>query len=168
MTQDEIKADGGGLRYNEGKLAMDLIPYEWEEALAVVLTRGAVKYERHNWRRGMSWSSVLACARRHILAFQKGESHDESEAGVHHLAAAAWNLLVLMTYDSWQIGTNDLPFSKLEKPLYVAPGPVLQAIMDSKRKIQASPVVQKAILEPEVKGTGSQGLGKAVVTADDA
>ena len=37
------------LRYNAGKLKFELIPPEWLEELALILTRGAVKYADWNW-----------------------------------------------------------------------------------------------------------------------
>ena len=92
------KEDGGGQRHDKGKIRMDLIPPEWEYALADVLTQGAEKYAERNWERGMDWSKPIGCARRHIAKFMMGERYDW-ETGCHHLAMAAWNLLALMTYD---------------------------------------------------------------------
>jgi hypothetical protein len=97
-----------GLRYDAGKLRMDLIPPEWEEGLAEVLTKGAEKYEPRNWELGMPWSKIIGSARRHLLKFQKGERYDP-ETGCHHLFMAAWNILALASYDVRGLGENDLP-----------------------------------------------------------
>lgn len=102
-----VKADGGGSRYNEGKNKLSLIPPEWIWGLGMLLTRGAMKYEIRNWERGMSWSAVLDSGLRHIMKFVAGERYDE-ETGCHHMVAAAWNMLVLMTYDIRDIGDMDL------------------------------------------------------------
>lgn len=106
---EAIKADGGGLRHDKGKNRMELIPPEWEYALADVLTKGSLKYEERNWERGMAWSKPVGCARRHLSKFMMGERYDW-ETGCHHLAMAAWNLLALMSYDLRGISDiRDLP-----------------------------------------------------------
>ncbi len=106
---------GGGMRMNAGKLRADLIPPEWEVALADVLTQGAKKYEPRNWEKGMSWSSMVGCMKRHINKFLAGERYDGNgfdvkagTTGCHHLAMVAWNALALMSYDLREIGVNDL------------------------------------------------------------
>lgn len=102
------KADGGGMRKNEGKVMLDLIPLEWIWGLGQVLTQGAEKYAVRNWERGMKWSYMLACGLRHVFKFAGGERYDQ-ESGCHHLFHAAWNFLALATYDLRNIGENDLP-----------------------------------------------------------
>lgn len=94
----EIVIDGGGLRYNDGKCRVELIPPEWPWALGMVLTRGAIKYDDRNWERGMSWSYMVGSIMRHVFKFMIGERYDK-ESGNHHLAHAAWNCLALMSYD---------------------------------------------------------------------
>lgn len=101
-------ADGGGLRKDDGKNKLDLIPPEWIWALGAVLTQGAEKYAVRNWERGMAWSKMIGCGLRHVFKFVCGERYDP-ESGCHHLAHAAWNFLALMTYDIRKIGENDLP-----------------------------------------------------------
>jgi hypothetical protein len=107
---EEQKADGGGLRLDTGKNRLDLIPPEWEAALGDVLTQGAKKYADRNWERGMAWSKMIGCAKRHRMKFEAGERYDP-ETGCHHLAMAAWNMLALMVYDIRDIGEDDLPKS---------------------------------------------------------
>ncbi len=109
-------AEGGGQRLNRGKLRMELTPAEWEIALADVSTKGSLKYEARNWEKGMGWSSMIGCMKRHINKFLAGERYDGEEfdldkgtTGCHHLAMVAWNALALMSYDLRQIGTNDFP-----------------------------------------------------------
>lgn len=107
ILKPTVVPDGGGLRYNEGKNQLELIPPEWIWGLAMVLTRGAVKYASRNWERGMKWSYPVGCALRHLLKFVCGERYD-AESGNHHLAMAAWNCLALMSYDIRGIGENDI------------------------------------------------------------
>jgi hypothetical protein len=108
-----------GLRFDGGKVQLELIPPEWIEALGQVLTKGAAKYEPRNWEKGMAWSKMIGCAMRHLLAFMKGERFDTKPdaqgrpgTGCHHLALAAINLLMLMSYDVRRVGDNDLPRTK--------------------------------------------------------
>lgn len=107
---------GGGLRFNKGKNLMELVPPEWEWALADVTTQGSKKYPARNWEKGMEWSAMIGCMKRHTAKFMAGESYDgpefnleKGETGCHHLAMVAWNALALMCYDLRGVGKNDLP-----------------------------------------------------------
>lgn len=93
------------LRFDSGKLRYDLIPPEWEEALALVLTKGAAKYADDNWQNSAGkpesfrWRRrCLASLRRHLAAWQRGE-HLDPEIETRHLAQVAWNALAIMWYD---------------------------------------------------------------------
>lgn len=108
-ARKQMKADGGGLRYNADKNRLDLLPVEWSLALGEVMTAGAKKYAARNWERGMSWSIMVGCALRHLYKFMRGERYDP-ETGCHHLAHCAWNVLALMSYDVRAIGQNDLVY----------------------------------------------------------
>ncbi len=139
MSGNEVIADGKGMRSNAGKNQLDLIPPEWIAGLGHVLTRGAYKYERRNFERGMRWGAVMASGLRHILAFVCGEKYDP-ETGCHHMAMAAWNMLTLMTYDIRKIGDNDL-VGKQEwmDAVAIAPGPALQAKIDEAIRERSGP-----------------------------
>lgn len=99
-----IKADGGGLRFNEGKPRYDLLPPEALDALAQHMLVGSRKYAERNWERGMSWGHCFAGLMRHAWAFWRGEDYDE-ETGTHHMIAAMWNCMALFTY--YQRGIGD-------------------------------------------------------------
>ena len=113
----ERKPDGKkeGLRFNEGKLAVDQIPPDIIKALAQVYTEGSKKYPKHNWTLGMDWSICIGCAERHFLAWKMGESIDE-ETGCHHLALAIWNLAALFIYEIYKKGTDDRFFQVVKDP----------------------------------------------------
>ena len=100
----------GGLRHNEGKNRLDLIPPEWITALGEVLTKGANKYEDRNWEKGMDWSKCYASLLRHAVAFWDGEDCDP-ETGLPHPAHVAWNALALLTYMSTHPDEDDRPSS---------------------------------------------------------
>ena len=87
------------LRFNAGKLRVDLIPWEWIYGLAALATKGAIKYAPRNWEQGGDWSNPMASLKRHLLAWERGEDYDK-ETGAHHLVAVAFNALELF---SWQI-----------------------------------------------------------------
>jgi hypothetical protein len=89
--------DEPGKTYDAGKLRFDLIPPEWEKALAEVMTAGAKKYADRNWEKGLSFSRRYGSARRHMNAYWSGEDFDK-ETGLPHLAHAAWNMLALLTF----------------------------------------------------------------------
>lgn len=94
---NDIKVDGKGERKNEGKLPIDLVPVSSTISLAKVLQSGAKKYSPNNWRRGMSWISVIACVERHLNAFKAGEDID-SESGLRHIEHILCNVAFLNEY----------------------------------------------------------------------
>lgn len=97
--------DNDALRYDEGKLRMDLIPAEWIEGLAEVLTMGANKYEARNWEKGMPWDKVYGPLQRHAWKFWGGEDTDP-ESNLSHLLHVAWNALALYSYQKRNLGND--------------------------------------------------------------
>lgn len=86
-------------RFNEGKLRYDLIPHEALKGVAQVLTFGAKKYGEDNWRKGLSWRSVLASAERHLEAFKSGEDYNVADdPGLMHIDHAITNLMFIKAY----------------------------------------------------------------------
>ncbi len=84
-------------KFDTGKPMMSLLsPYALEQ-VAMVLTFGAEKYDKHNWRKGMDWSRLLDASMRHINAFNNGEDIDQ-ESGLPHIAHAMCCLMMLLTY----------------------------------------------------------------------
>lgn len=96
-----------GLRYDQGKNRLDLIPAEWIWELGRVLTAGATKYNDRNWEKGMDWSKFVGPLQRHLNKFLRGEQIDE-ETECHHLTHVACNALMLMSYDLRGIGNDNL------------------------------------------------------------
>ena len=86
----------GGIKYDTGKLRLDLIPPEMHEALGKVLTFGAGKYGDRNWEAGIDEGRLYAAAQRHLLAHRKGELLDP-ESGLPHLYHAFCNLGMMCT-----------------------------------------------------------------------
>lgn len=101
------KARGdGGVKFDQNKRRVDLVPTEAINALADILTAGAVKYGRDNWRKGMDWSRVYGAAQRHMLAFWGGDDIDE-ESGMPHLWHALTNIAFLVSYQAMSVGRDD-------------------------------------------------------------
>jgi len=102
-----------GLRYDDNKLRVDLIPPQWIEGLAKVFTMGAKKYGDHNWKKGMKYSRMLASMQRHMLNWQKGEKMD-GESELNPLLHVAWNALALVYYeDHWMVKWDDREFKEV-------------------------------------------------------
>lgn len=137
------KADGGGLRYNEGKCRVELIPPEWPWALGMVLTRGAIKYADRNWERGMSWGYMVGSTLRHIFKFMCGERYDK-ESGNHHMAHAAWNCLGMMSYDVRGLHAfNDI--APTLPPLNPADSAIGQTVLDFTYTTMGPELMAKAL-----------------------
>ena len=88
--KDHITAD----RFNEGKMAWELVDFESLEPLVEVLMFGATKYSKDNWKKGQAITELLGSLFRHIIAFQKGEDLDE-ESGKSHIGHAMCNLMFI-------------------------------------------------------------------------
>lgn len=83
-----------GIKYDEGKSRIDLIPPDAVLEVAEVLTDGVDKYGAHNWREGIAYSRLYSAIQRHLLAFWKGNDVDES--GHRALAHACTDIMMLM------------------------------------------------------------------------
>lgn len=99
---------GSGARYNQGKADLSLIPIATLEDEARVWMYGEAKYKRFNWMKGMPWSVPLACAMRHLAAWQSGEDLDP-ESGQPHLAHVMCNIRMLTLYTKTYPEGDDRP-----------------------------------------------------------
>lgn len=88
----------------------DLIPPEFEWALAEAYGVGAMKYADRNWEKGYKWSLSVAALRRHLNAFMAGEWFDpESHGGkTPHIISVAWHAVALFIFRTRGLGTNDI------------------------------------------------------------
>lgn len=84
-----------GRKYDGGKPEYGLIPPLFLDDVAKVLTFGAHKYERDNWRYvDDAERRYFDALQRHIWAHKRGETIDP-ESGFSHLAHAACCLMFL-------------------------------------------------------------------------
>lgn len=89
----EAFATGSVRDTQEGKPRYGLIPVEALKRLAELYARGAVKYGKHNWRKGQPFERTYESLYRHLMQWASGERDED------HLAAVAWGAMALMTYE---------------------------------------------------------------------
>ena len=93
----------GGLKFDSGKLRYSLIPPETLKALAEVLTFGADKYQKDNWKLLENGKErYLDALYRHLEAYRSGEYLDK-ESGLPHLSHCLCNLAFIHYYEIHQI-----------------------------------------------------------------
>jgi hypothetical protein len=108
--------DNEGVKYDNDKLRVDLIPIDSLLEVAKVYTFGARKYKDNNWRLGIAWSRVFGALIRHSFAWFLGEDKD-SETGLSHMAHAAWCCLTLLNYVITKPEWDDRIQSKVDMQL---------------------------------------------------
>lgn len=84
-----------GVKYDQGKPRLDLIPSEALIELGKVLEYGARKYAVANWAKGIPYSRLIAAAMRHLAAYNAGQDIDP-ESGLSHISHAMCNLSFLI------------------------------------------------------------------------
>ena len=88
-----------GRKFDTNKLEYGLLPPLALEETVKVLTFGAQKYERDNWKKVPdSKRRYFDALERHVWAWKKGEIMDP-ESGIHHLAHAMCCLMFLYEHD---------------------------------------------------------------------
>lgn len=85
-----------GSKYDDAKPDWSLVQWRALDKYVRVLTFGATKYARDNWRQVPNLRHrYLAAALRHVAAYAVGESKDK-ESGEHHLAHAICCLMFVL------------------------------------------------------------------------
>lgn len=86
-------------RKNDGKTKMSFV-LELDKALdgiCRVMTFGATKYGRGNWKKGRPVTDTVDSLMRHLVAYMNGEDRD-SESGELHVDHISTNALFLATF----------------------------------------------------------------------
>lgn len=104
-----------GIRHDEGKPQISLVPPESINALASVLTKSIVRYEPRNWEKGMDWSRCYDSLQRHLIAWWGGQDKDP-DSGLSHLWHALANLTFLVTYEQRGRGRDNRPKEEVQLP----------------------------------------------------
>jgi hypothetical protein len=95
-----------GIKHDEGKPRMELLPMDALLEVAKVLTGGAHKYGDKNWLKGMKHSRLYGAMLRHLQASMMKVDLDP-EFGIDHLAHCACCCLFLLTYHLRNLGEDD-------------------------------------------------------------
>jgi hypothetical protein len=85
------------MKFDTGKVPINLVPSRAIIAAAEVFAFGAQKYGANNWRKDMNKFPVsrhFASIQRHLLAWNEGEDIDP-ESGLPHLHHAMTQLMIL-------------------------------------------------------------------------
>jgi dATP/dGTP diphosphohydrolase len=99
----------GGARRTDRKPRFDLIPIEFLEAVAAVLTRGAARYGPFNWKRGQkdffldAWNHAFV----HLQKFKEGDRSED------HLAHLACNVAFLI----WAVKKGIISLGDFNSPM---------------------------------------------------
>ena len=97
-----------GVKYDKLKPDYSLIPPRALDDMVKVLTFGAKKYDRDNWKKLKNLEDrYFAAAMRHLWAVRRGETHDE-ESGEHHYAHALCCISYLLEFYSLQKEENSI------------------------------------------------------------
>jgi hypothetical protein len=121
-----------GLKFDQEKPRMALVPPQPIMEIAEVLTYGAKKYAAHNWCHGISFERLKSAMDRHMAAWWAGEDCDP-ETGYSHLAHAACCLFFLMDLRHTRPDMDDRPkglLARVRPTLNVTP----QELEDAKRE----------------------------------
>lgn len=99
LVKTSQNATTGGRKFDGNKLEYGLLPPIALKATVDVLTFGAQKYERDNWKKVPdSKRRYFDALQRHLWAWKEGEQYDP-ESGKHHLAHAMCCLMFLYEHD---------------------------------------------------------------------
>lgn len=103
-----------GLRYNQGKVDLTQLSPVAQIMESLVFGYGECKYDRGNWKKfkdteEKAYLEYLQCAKRHIMAYERGEFFD-AESKLPHMAHAVWNLNRIM--DLYYYGMNHMKDGK--------------------------------------------------------
>lgn len=95
-----------GIKHDSGKAELHLIPYDALAEIAKVLMFGKEKYGEYNFMNGMDWHRLYDASLRHKGQWFWKETID-AESGLSHMAHAACNDIMLLTYELNQLGNDN-------------------------------------------------------------
>lgn len=96
----------------EGKGRYDLLSPIVNKRLAIIMEKGAKKYDDRNWEKGIPLSRFIDSAKRHLDQFIEGYNDED------HLGQAIWNLAGLM-HTQEMINRGLLPTTLDDLPCYI-------------------------------------------------
>ena len=96
-SQWQPQSNLSGVKFDDGKPRMDLIPPEALFAAAAVFTQGAKKYGDRNWEKGLDDMRLFAAVQRHLWAWAMAEEINTDDGELPHLDHALTGLMMLVT-----------------------------------------------------------------------
>lgn len=94
-SQTGLASGTAGKKFDGGKAEYGLLPPHILHEVVLVLTNGAKKYSRDNWKYVVDGERrYFDAAQRHIWAIKRGEEFDQ-EDNLHHIAHAICDLMFL-------------------------------------------------------------------------
>ena len=100
MSTDKEQAPSG-VKHDQDKPLMALIPPEALLEEARVWTFGAKKYGNWNWTKGLVYTRVLSATFRHLNSIIMGQDVDK-ESGCLHAACIRANMGMLISFHVWK------------------------------------------------------------------
>lgn len=111
------------VKFDQGKIRWDLVPWDAIEQLAILYTVGALKYADNNWLKGFRYGRTFAAMMRHFYKWWFAKFRDEdgidyenaelyAKLGLKpqsHLVAVIWNAVALLTFELRGLGEDDRP-----------------------------------------------------------
>jgi len=93
---------------DKNKPRLGLVPSSLIWAVAEIMTDAvrSGKYEAHNWRKGMPWSTAYDALQRHLTDWNESKTLDK-DSGKSHLWHAACELAFLIEYEQREVGRDD-------------------------------------------------------------
>ena len=95
-----------GIKHDQGKAPITLIPSEVIIGMAEVLAIGKDKYGELNWKKGIKYRRLIDAAFRHLLAFQSGQNND-LESNKSHILHCMVNLSFLFYFTNHNSELDD-------------------------------------------------------------
>jgi hypothetical protein len=97
--QEGVVEPGGGMKWDAGKLRIDLVDPKFVQEVGEVLTYGAQKYEDNSWQKlSNPKERYKAALLRHLYQYLSGELVDD-ESHLTHLQHLATNVMFLMYFE---------------------------------------------------------------------
>lgn len=92
-----MKKHKTGVKFDQGKVRISILPGLAIEQVAKVGEFGAKKYGDYNYKLGMPVTKYINAAFRHIFIQWLFKNEDlDQESGLPHLAHGAWNILTAL------------------------------------------------------------------------
>ena len=92
-----------GIKYDQDKVQMELLPFECLNEIAKVMTYGAKKYKPNNWKKVKNAKERYTGAMlRHLTEMKLGNKFDE-ESKLSHAAHMACDALFILYFELKEI-----------------------------------------------------------------